>query len=250
MKKYTLIIVMILSALFSYSQRRGQIIKWFSISAKAGVGNSLLLNTDIFNDPGADSDVFTLSYAYGGRFTFSYGENIGVGLDVLSVSFGQDYTLLTDDMSYEKFLKLKSLDFTPFFRYSSNKGGYFEIGPTITNLKSAEETNSVTGNFIPRDNLMEVYENKFTNIMIGFGMTAIHTERVNVNIGVRANYGFSDLVPDHQLNYVLNDGVYRPPLISEKETHPISLKIFAEVNYFFGFWGDASCGRGRLMLFQ
>lgn len=250
MKKYLILIILLFAVLSVYSQRRGQVIKWFSLAAKGGVGNSLLLNPDIFSEAGADSDVFTLSYSYGGRFTFSYGDNLGVGVDVLSSSFGQNYTLVTGIESYEKQLKLTSLDISPFFRYSGYGGGYFEIGPTFTTLKSAEETNSIQGTFFPRDNLMEIYENKLTDLMVGFGMAAVRTERLAVNLGLRASYGFTDMVPNHQNDYVLNDGVYFPEIISDKETHALSLKFFAELNYFFAFWGDASCGRGRLVFFQ
>jgi len=249
MKKIIILTVFLIAAFSVSGQRRGQVIKWLSLSAKGGVGNSVLLNTDVFNEKYADLNLLTPSLAFGGRFTFTYGDNIGFGLDLLSVSYGQEYSLATPDLSYEKKLALKSLDYTVFFRYTGNQGGYFEAGPVFTKLISAEETNSIAGNFSPRADLMNIYENNYTNLMIGFGMSALRTERLDLNLGLRVNYGLDDMVPEHS-DYILNDGVFQPEIMSEKSTNPISAKFIVELNYYFAFWGDASCGQGRLMFFQ
>jgi hypothetical protein len=249
MKKIIILTVLLIAAISVNGQRRGQVIKWISLSAKGGVGNSVLLNTDAVNEQYANLNFLTPSYAYGGRFTFTYGDNIGLGLDLLSVSFGQEYSLVTPDFSYEKKIALRSLDYTVFFRYNGNQGGYFEAGPVFTKLLSAEETNSAEANVPLQDDLMNIYANNYTNIMLGFGMAVMRTERLDLNLGVRLNYGLDDIVPEHS-DYILDDGVFQPEIISDKSTNPISAKFLVELNYYFAFWGDASCGQGRLMFFQ
>lgn len=249
MKRTVIFFVLLMASVSVFGQRRGQVIKWFSIAAKGGVGNSILINSDVFNQQGAEPNVFSISYAYGGRFTFTYGDNIGFGAEALWGGFSQEYALATGTDSYDKTLDFTSLDYTFFFRYTGNNGGYFEIGPSFTNLETVDESNSIQGSFLPRTDLMNTYENKYTNLMIGFGLAAVRTERLDLNVGLRVNYGFNDIEPDPTY-YVLNDGVFMPDLISEKATHPVSLKLFLELNYYFAFWGDASCGQGRLMFFK
>ncbi len=252
MKKSFILILVLSFLLFSHSfaqRRRGQVVKWFSLAAKGGVGNSLLLNSDVFKEKGAEPNAFSLSYAYGGRFTFTYGDNIGFGGEILLGGFSQKYSMKSHNLAYNKDLNFKSLDYILFFRYTGNRGGYFEIGPAFTNIKNIEETNSIQDSFFPRNDLMNTYENKYTSIMLGFGLTVVKTKRLDFNIGLRGTYGLKNIEPDANY-YVLNDGVFTPSLISEKETHPISLKLLLELNYYFAFWGDASCGKGRLVFFQ
>ncbi len=249
MKKILIIFVLLLTVSFAFGQRRGQTIKWFSLGLKASVGNSFLLNTDVLEDSKIQPDYFTPAFSYGGRLTFSHGENIGIGIEYLNSSFGQDYGVATDSLAYTKSIDIKTSDITLFFRYSGQKGGYFEIGPRFSTLKSVTEENDIQANFRNTDNLIDYYGPKFTSIVIGTGLSLVRTERVNVNAGVRATYSFSDLNPN-KTYYVLDDYVYRPDYIPTATTNPITLKFVLEVNYFFAFWGDASCGRGRLMFFQ
>ena len=91
---------------------------------------------------------------------------------------------------------------------------------------------------------------KYNSIAVGLGFAIFRGERVSFNLGLRGSYAISDIVEDPNF-YVLNDGVY--PLSADyaySKTNPFSLKLMFEINYFFGFWGDASCGRGRMMFFQ
>ena len=232
----------------SFSQRRSQVIKWFSIGAKASVGNYILLNPDIIGENNADLDFMTLAYSFGGRFTFSYGQNHGFGVELMSAKFGQKYHLKPDNNSYDKELSLSSLDFFVFYRYNSFGLGYFEIGPRFTKVKSIVETNTITTP-IEYNNLQEKYSSSYPGAVIGFGISPLKTDKVNINTGIRLFYGFKDMVEDENY-YILNDGVYRPENDTGASTNGISVQFVLEVNYFFAFWGNASCGRGRLMLFQ
>ncbi len=226
------------------AQRRTQTIKWFSIAAKTGIGNSIFLNSDIINDKNVEFDYISLSQSYGGRMTFTYGENLGFGVEVLSSSYGQKYTV---DANVKK-LKLKSLDILPFFRYTGSTGGYIELGAKISNVKSITETNTNPLVFV-RNDLMTYYEPKFTSVVLGFGLALYKGERIDVNLGARFAYSFKDITPYKNFN-IINDNLYTPGYFNTAATNPLSAQAILEVNYYFAFWGDATCGRGRLMLFQ
>lgn len=232
------------------AQRRTQTIKWFSIAAKVGYGNSVLLNVNNIEDKNLSFNYLTPSLSYGGRFTFSYGEKIGFGADVLYSSFGQQYTINNNENIYDKEINIKSLDILPFFRFTGEKGGYAEIGGKFSNVKSIDVTNSVNENFTQNsDNIDENYAPKFTSLVLGFGLAVYKNERLDINLGTRFAYSFTDFTPGYSYN-VVDDGYYLPPKDILTPTNPLSIQFILEVNYYFAFWGDATCGKGRLMLFK
>ncbi|MCF6364790.1 MAG: PorT family protein [Bacteroidales bacterium] len=230
------------------SQRRTQTVKWFSLAAKTGIGNSVLLNVDIIEDGNVDLNYFSMSQSFGGRFTFTIGDNIGFGADLLFSKYNQKYTIINTNEVYDKDLAMKTLDILPFFRYTGNTGVYIEVGPKLSTIKSIEETNTTTSAIV-RPNLIGNYEPKFTSIVLGFGAGLYSNERLDVNLGARLSYSFTDITPNAAYN-VTGDGYYFPNYAKSYPTNPASVQIILEVNYFFAFWGDASCGRGRFMLFK
>lgn len=250
MKKLTLFLIISMLFMNTLSaQRKTQTIKWFSLAVKAGIGNSVFLNTDLKNDSNVSLNYFTLSQSYGGRFTFSYGENLGFGSDLLFSTYGQEYTINNNNVIYDKKITLKTIDIVPFFRYTGYTGGYFEIGGKFSTVNSVSETNSNSAVLRTSSELIDNYGPKFTSGVIGFGTALFKTERIDINLGARIAYSFTDLIPNRNFN-VVNDGFYIPNYTITESTNPLSVQIIFEVNYFFAFWGDAKCGRGRLMLFQ
>ncbi len=232
------------------AQRRTQTIKWFSIAAKAGYGNSVLLNVNNIEDKNLSFNYFTPSFSYGGRFTFSYGDKLGFGADVLLSNFGQQYTINNNGDIYDKEISMKSLDIFPFFRFTGEKAGYFEIGPKFSKIKSIEVSNSVNENFTQNsENIDKNYTSKFTSIVLGFGLAVYKNERLDINLGTRFAYSFTDFTPGYSYN-VVDDGYYIPTKEILTPTNPLSIQFILEVNYYFAFWGDATCGKGRLMLFK
>ncbi len=251
MKKIAFILV-VFAVLFqnANAQRRKSTIKWFSIAVKAGYGNSVLLNVNNIEDKNISFNYLTPSLSYGGRFTFTYGNNIGFGADILSSFFGQEYTINNNGDIYEKNLEIKSLDVFPFFRYTGNKAGYFEIGPKISTVKSMTVTNSISNEFFnSAENISENYTSKFTSLVLGFGLAVYKNERLDINLGARFAYSFTDFTPGYSYN-VADDGYYIPTKDILTPTNPLSIQGILEINYYFAFWGDATCGKGRLMFFK
>ncbi len=84
MKKYTLwVLFAILSISFSNAQRSSQNIKWLSLAVKGGFGNSVFLDIDHIEDKNITMNYLSMSQSFGGRFTFTYGERLGIGSDLL-----------------------------------------------------------------------------------------------------------------------------------------------------------------------
>ena len=250
MKKIVFVLVVILLSTSLYAQkRRGSTIKWISIAVKSGYGNSILFNQDIFADDNTNINFLSPSSNFGGRFGLTFGDNFGVYIEALSAGFKQDYDINTGTESYTKTQEFKSLDIILNLRYTSDYGFYVEAGPVFNNLKSASETNTIDGNFRPTDNYIDNFADKYNSLMFGLGFAAFRGDRLGVNVGLRGTYALGDFVVDPGSFYVLDDYVYHPANTSAS-TNPFSAKIMLEVNYFFAFWGDASCGRGRIMFFQ
>lgn len=237
-----------------YAQRHGGNgeIKWLSLSVKGGFGGTMLFNKDVSADKNVSQDFLSPSYEYGGRFGLTYGDYIGIGAEVLNGGFSQDYSIgdgINDP--YTKTQKFKSLDIIFALRFTSPYGFYFEAGPKFSTLKSASVENSIDGNYtedINGDYLLNFSE-KFTSIIAGMGFAVYNGDRLQVNLGIRGSYGIGNFQENEDF-YVLNDGVYIPQGNFTAKTTPFNLKATLEVNYTFAFWGDASCGRGRLMFFQ
>lgn len=251
MRKIVFVLIVLLLSTSLYAQkRRGSTIKWISLAVKGGYGNSILFNQDVSADANTNLDYLSPAYNIGGRFGLTFGDNFGVYIEGLSSGFKQSYDINTGTDSYTKTQEFKSFDIVLDLRYTSDYGFYVEAGPVFNNLKSALETNTIDGT-IPRDNYVDNFADKYNSLMFGLGFAAFRGDRLSVNVGLRGTYALGDFVEDPGSFYVLNDGVYHPTNIGTgAATNPFSAKIMLEVNYFFAFWGDASCGRGRLIFFQ
>ncbi|MEN8119520.1 MAG: outer membrane beta-barrel protein [Bacteroidota bacterium] len=251
MRKIVFVLVILLLSINLYAQKRakkrGTTIKWISLAVKGGYGNSILFNQDVFADDNTTINFLSPAYNFGARFGLTFGDNFGIYVEPLLSTFKQDYDINTGTDSYTKTQKFKSFDILLNLRYTSAYGFYVEAGPVFNSLKSAEETNSIDG--ITRNNYIDNFADKYKSLMFGLGFAAFRGDRLSVNVGLRGTYALGDFVEDPTSFYVLNDDIYRATGTNAK-TNPFSAKIMLEVNYFFAFWGDASCGRGRLMFFQ
>lgn len=264
-----LLIIAICSPTFAQRKRsrKGSVIKWLSIGVKGGGGNTIMYNPNILNDSKLDVNYVSPSYFVGGRLGITIGDYVSLFGEACSAGYNSNYTLNevgANSLSYDKELKLKSLDYAVTFRYTSLTGVYVELGPKFIRLKSAEETNTLveetqiqpsffseSGDYEPLDN----YSQKLTTGIFGFGISPLRTDRLDLTLGLRFNFGFTDMFPDNKTP--LNDGYYEYDADFDSSynnpytaTHLFNAQVVMEFNYVFGFWGDAACGKTRLMLFK
>ncbi len=227
------------------SRSKSNVIKWLSISAKGGYGNSILLNSSVMNDDDVNMNFLSPSFSYGGRLGITFGDYVGVSGELLSYHFGQKYTINSNNQEYTKETKLVSTDFSVLLRYTSAYGIYVEAGPKFSTLKSVNETNSID---VLRIQKVDDYNEKFKGALFGLGMAPLRRDRVELFMGLRFNYGFDDLLKEEYVP--LFDGVKLPVYANHESTNPLSVQLMIEFNYIFGFWGDASCKKGRIVFFQ
>jgi len=251
MKKIILLIVLCVSVNLTYAQRHGRgEVKWLSLAVKGGYGGNLLLNSDVLTDSEIKVNFLSPHYAFGGRFGITYGDNIGINIEPLWSAFNQEYSIKSSP-PYIKTQKFKSFDLFVSIRYINDYGFYLEAGPQFSTLKSASVKNNEPGTYTENQSgdYISNFADKFTSIGFGLGYAAINGDRLQMFVGLRANYGLGNFVQNSSF-HVLDDGVYKPVNLTSAKTSPITYKLMMELNYFFGFWGDATCGKGRLMFFQ
>jgi hypothetical protein len=233
-----------------FAQKRGSTINWLSIAVKGGYGGSLLMNKDVFADKNVTVNYMNGSYFVGGRFGWTFGDYVGLSFEVDYSSFGQEYDVTGTNENFNKKTSIKSLDLIPMFRFTGSTGFYAEIGPKFSTLKSIDETPTLDISLYP-GGLTNIYEEKYLSAILGLGFMPLILDRITLSIGVRANYGWKSLIASNTYYTVTDDRRYSPSTpYTDATINLIQLQGVVEFNYFFGFFGDATCGRGRLMLFQ
>ncbi len=243
----------------SFSQRRGGTIKFIWVGAKGGYGNTILINKNILNDDNINPDYVSPSYFYGGRLGVNIGYSFGVYGEYMKNTAVERYSInYNADESYDKELTYDATEIGLYFRYSSDLGGFFEIGPKFTTLNSVSVNNSLSDETFLDKTLENDYNDKYTSISLGFGQDMLHAfdfPRTYLYLGLRMNYSIGELL-DGSGNPV-QDGFYNTSTNYSPDnyqpyaqTHVFTAQVTLEFNYIIGYWGNASCGRGRLMLFN
>ncbi len=243
--------MMMVSTTFAQKKLGNREIKWLSLAIKGGYGGTALFNSDVSADNSVTTNFLSPSYSYGGRFGITYGDNFSLNFEPLFSGFSQEYNINDGSAAYAKNLKFTAIDYFVFLRYVGGYGFYFEVGPQFSTLKTATVENSKDGTFTDEndEDFKSNFTEKSTSITAGLGYAILNGDRLQINLGLRGTYTLGDFRADPTY-YVLNDGVYRPTPPFEAKTNPLTLKLMLELNYFFAFWGNASCGKGRLMFFQ
>lgn len=260
MKKYFILIIIVALAFNADAQRKKSVIKWFSLAARGGYGNTMLLNSSIANDIAVTRDFKSPSYFYGARFGFTHGDNFGVSLEGNMYTFTQSFDIDLSSGKYTKDYHFKSFDYSVLFRYTGDLGFIFEVGPKFTSLKSAEYELSGDGIETKPVDISEKLNQKWNGLALGIGQSIKRGDRVELNFIVRANYGFKDMAMSDEKSsfYIMEDSRYTRNtdnfvdayMTTYAKTNPLTIQAVLELNYFFAFFGDAKCGKGRLMFFR
>ena len=258
MKNLIVILILIHITSLSYSQRRSNVL-WFDMALKAGIGNSLFINENILTDNNIKTHYLTPSYSIGGKLGISVTEITNISVEAYKGSFGQTYDLqdagIRNDLYYTKDIAFETLELAIMFRAAFYTGFYIEAGPLFTQIDGYSVTNSISENFT--DLKQEDYAERFSSIAAGLGIAVIRSpdDRVHLNIGLRAHYSFDEFLKDKN-KIPVKDGIYNANehyfqnYLETTKTSPVTVKIMFELDYFFGFYGRARCGRTKFVLFK
>jgi hypothetical protein len=242
-----------------YSSKKSTV-KWLSIAPRAGYGSGLLINSAVFDDAHITGEKRSPSNFIGARLGITHGDNIGISFIGGKSSFTQNYTAfgVTSIDNYTKSYAFSAVEYGVMFRFTSNLGFILEIGPRKVNLKSA--LGSIGGNILVEASdidLMDTILQSYTTINLSLGQSLLRSDRTELNLTIQASYGFKDLFNGSGYNYIqdryynyTNVDFYNAYVNNVHTTNPLTVMVTLEFNYFFAFWGDASCGRGRFLMFQ
>lgn len=245
MKKNFILLVLFLFTHSSYAQQNGMSSGWVTVGLKGSAGISALLNSNVNDDDLVSVDFFTPNYNYGIKAGIGL-YRIGVYYEFMPGYFSASYDL-KDPNKYNKKLGYKTLDHILLFRFIAEDGGWFEIGPKLTQTKKLTVSNSVDADY--NDITQDLINSNYFSLCAGFGFSAYIGEKISVAIGPRVSYSFSDLITDNT-HQIVNDGVYTPDYDTYEQSNPLAIQITAEFTYDIAYFGKTRCKRRRIMFFK
>ncbi len=238
MKKGLLVLAVFFSS-YTYSQF------YFDAGIKAGYGLTLLMNQNIMHDSHVVSE-FSFGGTYGGKIGLNFNEKYCLEFDVMASDFKQAYTIKSDSIRWNKTIKINTLDIAILFR-NYVEGTYFEIGPQISLIEKAKESNSVTGS----SNTIKNFEPSNYAGVIGFGANLMGSENVSIMLGFRATYAFTDIISQsggksNVPAYPLSETFYKPNYTSYKSSSPLAVRFILEANFDLGYFTHSKCNKNRV----
>ncbi len=266
-------ISLLLLSIFStqlFSQRFRKL-TWLDLSAKIAYGNSVLVNSNTMHDKNISTDYFTRSLAFGGRLGVNFTEEWCLSSEIMSHRFGQNYGIdnggPANNIDYAKEVRISAIDAGLIGKYTFENIVYVEFGFKYSFINSVatqnifeigSEIDSLAHpNLKFADLTKKEYSPHLLSAVAGVGLIIISLDkdRFRVNLGTRFCYSFKNIMKKQELS-PLKDGIYNlNKEYEEKYTEELNTKLFTgqitlEVNYFFGYYGKASCGKKRLVLFK
>jgi len=235
-------------------------INWLSFSPRAGYGAGLLINDAVFNDFHIEGQKRSPSSFVGARLGLTHGDNIGISFIGGKTSFTQNYSAfeINNIDEYTKSYIFDAWEYGAMLRITSDLGFIVELGPRFVKLNSL--TSNIGGDILLEPtsvNLMDTTVKKYTTINLAIGQSVMRSERTELNISINLSYGLQDLFNETGFAYIEDEhyNAENPDFFNyyRTETHttkPLTVMLNLEFNYFFAFWGDASCGKGKFMMFQ
>jgi hypothetical protein len=248
MKKLLIIPAFLLIFISSHAQQ------WVDIGAKGMFNSTWILNSNINNDKYAAYD---LSFGYGGglKLGFNFNESAEITLDAIYSTVNQKYISNGSDNKWSREVNLSYLDLPLLFK-SNKEGTYIEIGPQFSVLMGAKDKlafeNADAIRDYNRNPADQYYEKKNIAAVFGFGSYLFGTENLYVCFGMRATYGFLDIISkeggkDLEYTSLTPDNNASPK--SYRGTNNLTIGFVLELNYDLGYLVSASCGKRRVLFF-
>lgn len=230
-------IVLSLISINTYSQL------FFDGGLKGMIGTTLLINENVFKDSDYQH-LISLGYGYGGKLGINFNESIQIAAEVIFSTFNQKFSISENGNTWEKQIKISSIDIPFFIRHNKSNGSYFEIGPQYTIVKKVNET-------IPDLSFADASpyfdENYFSGV-IGFGGYLIGWENFGISTGFRIVYSLEDIIGGK----TVPEGFYTYRSVTyptDKDTNPLSFVFVLELNYDLGYMAKSPCGGRRKFMF-
>lgn len=236
-------------SLNSYSQA------WVDVGLKGGYGLTQLINPNVWNDPLVVNKL-SFGSSFGGKLGLNFNLKYQITMDFLYSSAKQTYEFQPSNTSnfWEKQVTSHAFDMPLLFRHNAESGSYLEIGPQISFLSGFEQTE------LGQNRNIDNYFNK-TNlgVVVGIGSFMLGSNNTYLVFGIRAHYGFQDLLSNEGGNgsdtpFPINngemdgqDGDYK--YNDYKSTNPLTIRAYLELNYDLAYLVRSNCKRTALKFF-
>lgn len=242
MKKVLTIIFLTVISLSGYAQRGGGAPNWISIAVKGGYGNSIFLckqAKDVSNGK-FEYEPMAPSYSVGGRLGVVFVDKIGASVEYLSAGYKPKNNFNDGNEKHSSNFDMKASDLLLLARYTGEYGFYCELGPKFTTAKEITRTD-------PENlNVSNNFNDKFTSLVFGLGISPYNGDRVIVSLGLRASYCTKSIYKE---GYVYGINQLDAQALNP-EIKPFSVQAMLEVCYHFARFGSATCGKQKIIFFK
>ncbi len=241
MKLKNILVVLAIFAGISSSQAQ-KVYLWFDTGIKGSYGPNMMVNADILNGFNYTPKI-NGSYSFGAKFGVNFGEYYAITLDGMYSQFKQQF-VYKPDQSTQNLLneyRWNAIDIYPLFRYNRSIN-YVEIGPRISLLQSAKQSNNTSG----FTDITGDFEDLSYSAILGFGWYAAGDDAFTAIIGVRLGYTLLDFVSaEGEANNQIDLGLVE----GSASTNPAFVHLVFELNWGLGYYAKTVCG-GRARFFR
>jgi hypothetical protein len=234
MQKIILLSLLLLPT-FTYSQ------VWFEIGPKATYGLTGFYNSNIVGDDNHDYQL-SGAFSYGGALGINFDESHGINLEGLLTANRQTLTFRDPIVGpTDAIWEWDVVDAYLLYRYYTNGGAYFEIGPRASFVSSVTQTYGPLE--VPTDN---AYADLYLSGVAGVGAFLAGSEVFTLKMGLRLEFAATDMVdnqtdtPDYPSVYTRYD--------SEAGTYPFRATIGLELSFGIGGIAQSTCGRRKFVI--
>jgi hypothetical protein len=219
---------------------------WFDVGLKVQTGASSLYTSALENSNDYAYRLGLTDYlSYGGKLGLNYGTN-GLALEVM---FADANARFRDKPSNNNaFVNWKATDIYALYHSAKNLG-FFEIGPKISMIRSADFKNAEQNT---QDIAIGLNDNYFSAVL-GFGVHLIGGDgSFTGKFGLRFEYGFTDFANQMEAE---PRGIPLPGSDIYKDGYQSIAPVFAgitfELNWGIGGYAKAQCGqRSKFIMFK
>lgn len=231
-------ITIVLFALLLYGNLSGQV--WLELGGKAGFGLTGFFNDNLVNDAQHNFELNT-AFSYGGVLGLNFGENHGLNLEALSITNQQNFEFLESGDQTRIGVEWKAIDVFLMYRFYSEGGAFFELGPKYTSVRSAEQSEGMR-----RFRVDDLYETEYFSAAAGFGGFLAGSEVFTVKLNLRFEYALQDFVSQQGVD----EGypAYYTSFDAYAESRPFRASLGIEINFGLGGIAQSACGRRRFIL--
>jgi len=237
MRKIFISIILLLVSMNTYSQI------FFDAGLKGMIGSTMLINENVFKDSDYEH-LISVGYGFGGKLGVNFNESIQIATEVIFSTFNQKFSITEGGNTWEKKIKLRSIDIPFLIRHNKSNGSYFEIGPQYTIVKKVSETRL---NSSATDASAYFDKNYFAGV-VGFGGYLMGWDNFGISTGFRITYSFADIIGGE----TVPEGFYTHRAVTystDKDTNPLSFVFVVEFNYDLGYLAKSPCGGRRKFMF-